>query len=316
MTQTLGAVVVTFNRLAQIGPTVARLLAGPVTRLIVVDNGSTDGTRELLASVEDPRLELILPEANLGGAGGFETGLRRMVAGHDPDWIVVMDDDARPEPGALAAFLAADKGGWDAVAGAVFFPDGRICDMNRPVLNPFWHPGVFLRTLVGGGRGAFHLNDAAMTGADVVPVDGASFVGLFLSRRAVQMAGFPDGRLFLYAEDALYTLGLTRAGGRIGFAPQIRFEHDCTTFAAAPGRFTPVWKAYYYHRNLLYLYRMAAGWLFWPALLVILPRWVMWGRRQGACRGEYFRLLARAVRDGLIGRERGTRNAPPPPVKS
>lgn len=297
----LCAVVVTFNRRAQIGPTVERLLAEPIDRLIVIDNGSSDGTRDLLAAIADPRLELLLPDSNLGGAGGFELGLRHAVATHDPDWIVVMDDDARPEPGALAAFLAKDLSGWDAVAGAAYYPDGRICGMNRPVLNPFWHPSIFLRTFAGGGRAAFHLADGDYSLPGPRSVDGASFVGLFLSRRAVALAGYPDGRLFVYAEDGLYTLGLTRAGGRIGFFPDLRFEHDCSTFSAS-GQFTPVWKTYFYHRNLLFLYRRAAGWLFWPALLIVLPKWALRGFKQGETRGAFFRLLWCAVRDGLSGR--------------
>lgn len=301
----LGAVVVTYNRRAQIEATIARLLAEPLEMLVVVDNGSTDGSREFLRGVDDPRLDLIESPENIGGAGGFEAGLRHIMEIHDPDWVVVMDDDGRPEPGALAAFRAADLADWDAVAAAVRYPDGRICEMNRPVLNPFWHPRIFLRMISGGGRAAFHLAEADYARTDPMPVDGGSFVGLFLSRRAIGLAGYPDGRLFIYAEDGLYSLTLSEAGGRIGFFPGIRFEHDCTTFAGPPGRFTPPWKAYYYHRNLLMLYRRAAGLWFWPALFVVLPKWLWKTTRQGAHKGTYLRLLARAVRDGLTGRVGG-----------
>ena len=104
----LGAVVVTYNRRDQIEETVARLLAEPLDVLVVVDNGSTDGSRAFLRGVGDPRLDLIESPENIGGAGGFETGLRHMRDVHDPDWVILMDDDGRPEPGALATFRAAD----------------------------------------------------------------------------------------------------------------------------------------------------------------------------------------------------------------
>lgn len=301
---TLAAVVVTHNRLAQLQVTLARLLETPAHVLgavVVVDNASSDGTADWLAAQHDPRLIVERSTENRGGAGGFEAGLRLAAARLDPDWIVVMDDDARPEPGALEAFVAAEHAGWEALAAAVRLPDGRICNMNRPVMNPFWHAGVFLRTALGGGREAFHLGDGAYApDAGMRRVDGASFVGLFLSRAAIARAGYPDGRLFVYAEDGLYTLGLTRAGGRIGFAPAIGFEHDCSTFAG--GGFAPLWKAYYYHRNLLMLYRRAAGVWFWPALAVILPKWLAKARHQRGARRAYLRLLARAVVDGLAGR--------------
>uniref|UniRef100_A4WZP1 Glycosyltransferase 2-like domain-containing protein n=1 Tax=Cereibacter sphaeroides (strain ATCC 17025 / ATH 2.4.3) TaxID=349102 RepID=A4WZP1_CERS5 len=295
------AVVVTYNRIDQMQKTVARLLEEPIDHLVVVDNGSSDGSRDWLRACTDPRLELLEMARNIGGAGGFETGLRHVVSVLDPDWIVLMDDDARPEPGCVAMFRAADKTGWDAIAAAVFFPDGRICSMNRPVLNPFWHPRIFLRTLAGGGRAAFHLTDRDYDQAMPQRVDGGSFVGLFLARRAVEVAGYPDGRLFVYAEDGLYSLAISGNGGRVGFFPQLRFEHECSTFSAS-GQFTPIWKVYFYHRNLLLLYRRAAGIWFWPALLAVLPKWVLRGLRQKGERLRFLRLLGWAVRDGLTRR--------------
>jgi GT2 family glycosyltransferase len=301
----IAAVVVTWNRRAQLAATLARLRGEPIDRILVVDNGSTDGTAADLAACADPRLGVLGLGQNLGGAGGFEAGMRHAVAAHDPDWLLLIDDDARPGPGTIAAFrahaAAGRLAGLDGIAGAVRYPDGRICEMNRPVLNPFWHPRIFWRTAAGGGRGAFHLGPRDFAAKAPRPIDGASFVGLFLSRRAVQLAGYPEGRLFLYAEDGLYTLGLTAAGGRLAFFPDLAFEHDCSTFDGQ-GRFAPLWKAYYYHRNLLILYRFAAGPWFWPALPLVLPKWLLKARAQGEGRRAYRRLLQLAVMDGLARR--------------
>src|SRR5690606_17746683 len=105
--------------------------------VVVVDNLSPDGTAAWLTAQADPRLVVLRPDRNLGGAGGFEAGMRLAVARFDPDWLVVMDDDARPHPGTLAGFAAMDKTGWDALAAAVHYPDGAVCAMNRPYRNPF-----------------------------------------------------------------------------------------------------------------------------------------------------------------------------------
>ena len=300
----LAAVVVTYNRLDKLKATVARLLESPATELsalVVVDNASTDGTGAWLATLQDPRLDVLAQPVNLGGAGGFETGMRHAVAAHDPDWLVLMDDDAHPAPGALAAFHGLDKSGWDALAAAVYFPDGTICEMNRPSRNPFWHREVFWRT-ARGGRDGFHIPPASYE-EDGLRIDVTSFVGLFLSRTAIDRVGYPDGRLFLYAEDGLYTLGLSAAGGYIRFAPQIRFEHDCQTFAGRQnGTFHPLWKAYYYHRNLLLLYRDAAGPWFPLAFAVFVPKWMWKMRAHPNARGAFLRLVRRAIRDGLAQR--------------
>lgn len=293
--------VVTFNRLVQLRRTIARLAESAVDRIIVVDNGSTDGSREWVAALAGGQVELLSPGINLGGAGGFELGMRHAVARHDPDWIVVMDDDARPEPGAITRFLQGDYRNYAAVAAAARYPDGNICEMNRPSLNPFRNWRLLVRTLAGKGRMGFHLADAAYEGpARVVHV--ASFVGLFISRAAIARCGYPDGGLFLYGDDAIYTLRLSNSGLDILFDPDIRFEHDCSTFEGRARVYRPLWKVYYNYRNGLILYHETAGPLFWPALLVILPKWLLNGRLYGVDRRRYFRLLWLAVRDGVRGR--------------
>ena len=94
--ETLVAVVVTYNRLAKLQATLARLLAEApedLVQVLVVDNASSDGTGDWLDSLDDPRLTICRNQVNTGGAGGFEQGMREAVKRWDPDWIVVMDDD-------------------------------------------------------------------------------------------------------------------------------------------------------------------------------------------------------------------------------
>ncbi len=298
----LVAVVVTHNRLDQLRVTIERLLRAPVTHLhavIVVDNASSDDTPSWLRQQVDSRLVVRRSEKNLGGAGGFDLGMRHAVEVFDPDWIVVMDDDARPEPGALATFHASNLTSVDAVAAAVYHPDGRICAMNVPWVNPFWHRDVFWRTALGGGRGAFHLKPEDYARSAPVAIDGGSFVGLFLSRGAIALAGYPEPGLFIYGDDVLYTLSLKEKGARIQFRPEIKFEHDFTTIAGSVQRFVPLWKCYYHHRNLLMVYRKAAGLWFWPALLLILPKWVSKIRYYSGEKWLFLRVVGAAVRDGL-----------------
>ena len=300
----LVAVVVTYDRLSQLRATLARLLENPpalLAALVVVDNASSDGTAHYLEGLDDPRLDVLRLETNTGGAGGFAAGIARARDRHDADWTLVMDDDARPYPGTLAAFHAQDRSGWDALAAAVFLPDGRIAPMNCPSCNPFADRRVFWRSVLRGRRG-FHLApDAYAPDADPRRIDGASFVGLFLPRRAVALAGMPDAGLFLYGDDTLYTLQLSARGGRLVFVPSLRFEHDCLSLGA--GRhLSPIWRLYYYHRNLLLVYRAVAGAFFWPALFVIVPKWLWSAARHPEGGGRALRLMARALRDGVAQR--------------
>ncbi|MFY0312374.1 glycosyltransferase [Leisingera sp. D0M16] len=300
----LVAVVVTHNRLDKLKVTLARLLESPgqeLAAVVVADNASSDGTAEWLAAQEDPRLDICTSATNRGGAGGFEMGMRRAMEAHDPDWLVVMDDDARPTPGTLAAFHARPRPLDTALAAAVYFPDGRICEMNRPSVNPFWNPGVFLRTLMKA-RDGYHIPYSDYEAEAPRPIDLTSFVGLFLPHRMVAAAGYPDPGLFLYGDDVIYTLGLRRRGEKILFDPALPFEHDCSTFHNDRQRvFSPLWKVYYAYRNGLMMYRAAAGGLlFWPLLLVVAVKWRLTAGRYGADeRAAYLRLWRHAVRDGL-----------------
>lgn len=300
----LGAVVVTYNRLDKLRVTVLRLLDQPIDHVLVFDNASDDGTAAWLAEIDDPRLVVHHSLDNLGGAGGFDLGLRQMVQRFDPDWIVVMDDDGRPAAGTIDAFRGMDLRGWDAIGAAVLTPAGEVCEMNRPYRNPFWRAHEFLRTLSGKGRHGFHLQDPAYAAdAPMVEIDMASFVGLFLSRAAIEKAGFPDGRLFVYGDDQLYTLQMRRRGLRIGFAPAIRFEHDTEAKQGAGGVvLRPLWKVYYMYRNALIAYRVAAGPLFWPLVPVLLVKWQRKVHDYGTDGPTFLRMLRLAIADGLRGR--------------
>ncbi|MEO1733714.1 MAG: glycosyltransferase [Pseudomonadota bacterium] len=296
--RTLVAIVVTYNRLEKLQSTIGRLLDASdavLQRVLVIDNASTDGTAAWLAQQIDPRLTVYSNQTNTGGAGGFALGIDLATRLFDPDWLVVMDDDARPAPGALEAFSAMNVDAHDAVAAAVYYPDGKICEMNRPSRNPFQSARLFLRSLFMG-RNGFHISHDAYNGGGQ-HVDVTSFVGFFVSRAGVEKAGLPDASLFVYGDDGIYTLGLSQKGGRIWFAPSLRFEHDCATIQNK--RFFPMWKVYYYHRNLLIMYRQAAGWLFWPACLLILPRWILSARHHKEDRDVFWKLMSRAIRDGV-----------------
>ena len=302
---TLVAVVVTHNRLAQLKTTLKRLRDTPAQALaavVVVNNASSDGTEAWLSSQTDPRLTCLHMRENLGGAGGFEAGLRKAVNAYNPDWLVVMDDDARPTASALTDFVSQDRSKAEAWAAAVYHPDGRICDMNRPFRNPMWHSGLPQKVLTEG-RNAFYLSarDYNQT-VTAKPVDGASFVGLFVSRRAIDRVGYPNGNLFIYGDDVLYTLGLSKAGGTVLFDPSLRFEHDFESQPAARGRFSPLWKSYYHHRNLILIYRLTMGWLFWLALPLVAAKWALKARRYKGERLRYLMLTARALVHGLRGK--------------
>ena len=106
----IAAVVVTYNRKTLLANCLEHLLtqSQPLTKIIVVDNASTDGTRKMLMDLgflDRPQLELLTLTSNSGGAGGFHAGLHYGLKGNY-EWFWLMDDDATPQPDALEAICA------------------------------------------------------------------------------------------------------------------------------------------------------------------------------------------------------------------
>lgn len=299
------AIIVSFNRLEKLKQTLEVTLAQAFYAVVVVDNASTDGTQAYLKTQTDKRLVVLENTHNTGGAGGFYQAMQYAHTHYDADWLLLFDDDARPHPDLLERFAELKKDKCDALASAVFFPDGAICEMNRASWNPFWHRDRFWATLKNTFKGAedaragFHLADNAYQEESLVAVDASSFVGLFVRQKVARNLPLPEAKLFIYGDDLLYTLRLTKAGYRLFFAPSLRFVHDCATYSKTQ-LYKPLWKAYFAYRNGLYIYRMAAGGWFY---LVVLLRLLQWGAKGRHYRDKkaYFRVLKMAFKDGLKG---------------
>ncbi|MDQ1127875.1 glycosyltransferase family 2 protein [Microbacterium sp. SORGH_AS_0888] len=196
----VAAVVVTFNRLEKLKRVLASIEAQ--TRqpsvLIVIDNASTDGTTDFLATWEaGVNTEIVTLPTNTGGAGGFAEGMLRGYR-QGADFVWIMDDDCYPEPEALERLL----GGFDAAVGelgpdvpfacsVVEFTDGNICEMNNPL--PTWDWGRLL-----------------VKGQNSVMVTACSFVSVLVPRWAIAEYGLPYRDYFIWFDDREYTLRLTK----------------------------------------------------------------------------------------------------------
>lgn len=301
MSGSIVAVVVTYNRLEALKLTVKRLSEEKLDHIIVVNNASSDGTFEFLEASSKSKLHNVHLNENLGGAGGFEAGLREALFQFDPDWVVVMDDDAYPRKGAIDKFCKQRHESYQVVASAVRLPNNEIAEMNRPWLNPFGSMRTFLKTAFRG-RSGFHIENSAYESQELMSIDGASFVGLFIHREVLKQHALPDGRLFIYGDDVLYTLALRSAGVAIGFDPQIHFEHNCNT-GSTKGIFVPLWKNYFRFRNQIMVYRKVSGPLIIvPILAVKILNWIFLSLTlERPQRKKYLRLLCIAVIDSAKG---------------
>ncbi|MDQ3177534.1 MAG: glycosyltransferase family 2 protein [Actinomycetota bacterium] len=114
----LTVVVPCYNEYGTVESLLGRVLASPwVAQVIVVDDGSTDGTRELLARVDDPVVEVVFHEQNRGKGAALRTGFTKASS----EYVIVQDADLEYDPDEYELVLEPlEDGDADVVYGSRF----------------------------------------------------------------------------------------------------------------------------------------------------------------------------------------------------
>jgi GT2 family glycosyltransferase len=214
------ALVLTYNRkdLLRECLNAVQQQTAPCTRVIVVDNASTDGTLEMIRK-DFPDVQVARLRKNVGAAGGFAAGLR-MAAATGEERIWVMDDDVICEPGALAELIAVlDMVEGDGltppfVISTARAPDGQMTDV--PDVN------LFRNTVTGFPEYAEYLEQG------LVAVTRATLASSLIPRRTFQRFGFPLASMFIYGEDAEFTFRVTKNNNPGFLSGKSRVEHRRT----------------------------------------------------------------------------------------
>jgi len=182
----------------------------PRLTIIVVDNGSTDDS---VARIKAARPDILILESgnNLGFSGGNNIGIRHALD-NGADYFWLLNNDARPAPGALCALVAkADsEERIGAVASICYYAD-------EPSKVQAW-AGSRVNLWVGYGRLCTepHKDDWFHS------LNGTS---MLVSRAAIEHVGLLDEGFFLYWEDTEFCLRLREKGWRIAAAPDSRVLH-------------------------------------------------------------------------------------------
>ncbi|ANK62546.1 hypothetical protein AYR56_09945 [Loigolactobacillus backii] len=185
----VAALVVTYNKLDLLKECLQALFnqTHPLNHIIVIDNASEQTTQDYLTVLsQQGRINYVRLPRNIGGAGGFNAGLKTFIKHTQDDFAWIMDDDTIPTKTALEKMLSkTDKlTHLGFLCSNVKWTNGEPSAMNIPTLAKNW------------------------TGAldeDVVAVKAASFVSCMVARTAVIKVGYPITDFFIWGDDVEYT---------------------------------------------------------------------------------------------------------------
>lgn len=269
----------------------------PLSRILVLDNGSPDGSGDRLErDLRGPGVDFLRNRENEGFARGMNACLRDAVAS-GADLVFAVNNDTEVDPGCvglLVEALAADPEA--GVAGpAILFhaqPD-KVWQGGGSF--SCWRAGLLVP---GKGRRASDLPERAER------VSFLTWCAVLVARRALDRVGYLDPGYHFYAEDVDFGLRVREAGMQMVFVPRARVWHKIGDVAR--DRTSP-FVLYQIGRSWTLLFRKRfAGPYAWYGIalqyLLYTPH-RLWQMLRGGAPPESFRAWFQGLRDGSQQRE-------------
>ena len=225
------AVVVTYNRRQLLSQCINALRnqTRKIDKILVINNGSTDNTEEWLKHQADVEF---VTQKNVGGAGGFYTGIKTAFE-KKYSWIWMMDDDGYPKEDALEMLLEEDN--------------EQLCLRNCAVINK-----EDRKTFVWKTGNYNTIDDVTDT---IIKNVAHPFNGTLLHRKIIERVGFPKASLFLWGDETEYYYRIIRKN-KIPFYTKTNSIHYHPASAYSyknDWSFSSNWKMYYYVRNRFFI---------------------------------------------------------------
>lgn len=183
------AIVVTYNRASLLEECVSALLGSSYpTDILIVDNASTDDTRSVVEKFDDS-IHYCNTGSNIGGAGGFNIGLKKAYEmGYQYFWL--MDDDTIVNCDSLERIMNCVgllNSEWGFISSKAIWCDGSRCFMNYHTIDGSWE------------------NDVHLFGMGMIRIKMATFVSFFVRREVVADVGLPIREYFIWGDDTEYS---------------------------------------------------------------------------------------------------------------
>jgi rhamnopyranosyl-N-acetylglucosaminyl-diphospho-decaprenol beta-1,3/1,4-galactofuranosyltransferase len=227
------AIVVTYNRISLLSEciTALRNQTRKLDAILVVNNGSTDGTEQWLRNQSDL---VYITQKNSGSGGGFSTGIN-WAYNNGYSWIWCMDDDGYPKEDAMEMLLKNETPERSLMNCAV------ICKEDKKSF--VWKTGEY-RSI-----------DEVET--KVIKNIGHPFNGTLIHRSIVEKVGTPRSSFFLWGDETEYYYRIIRKNNIPVYTVTDSIHyHPASAFSYKKDwDFNSSWKMYFYVRNRFHVHK-------------------------------------------------------------
>ena len=192
------AIIVTFNRKELLGEAIEALCSQTIQSfdIMVVDNASTDGTKEYIFSyVNNGTIQYFNTGKNIGGAGGFHFGMKKALM-ENYDYIWLMDDDTIPDKDCLENLVKAKEilhNQFSFLSSYVYWIDHSPCVMNFICVFEYCC-----------------IQNQSQLKEGIIPIKTGTFVSAFINTQTVKKVGLPIKEFFIWSDDTEYTYRLSQ----------------------------------------------------------------------------------------------------------
>jgi len=188
------------------------------SEIIVIDNGSIDGTVAMIKEIKESKIKIIENKENVGFAKAVNQGLKQA----EGEYLLLINSDIFVKKNDLDKLIAFAKDQPQAgvIGGKLINPDGSLqgscfyLPTITRIIKEFWFNGPSSLTKYAP------LGDKP---AEVEAVIGAVFL---IPKKVLHKVGFFDERYFMYFEDLDYCRRVRQAGFKVYYLPEAEFIHE------------------------------------------------------------------------------------------
>jgi len=326
------------NRFKYLKQVVKASLEEGVCKVIIVDNGSEEESKNQLKQLEKElkdKLKVIYLPENTGSAGGFKRGLEEAYKDKDCEFIWLLDDDNLPLKNSLKTLISywnnLDLQNKDKKVALVSFRKRSEAYLNvnfnkkSEIIigkkNSFIHfhildiPQKIFRRLKNKWKfSIFRKNShnkiryVKKNNMSLMPV--APYGGLFFNKKIIETIGFPNENFFLYVDDHDWTFRLTKLNGKIYLVPNSQIKDLDIVIQATNKTYKSSFHAflnegndfirYYYIRNKIFFdKKLTTNKLIFNLNRYLFQVILMFYKNKN--NKNRYKLIKRAIKDGLAG---------------